>query len=92
MTFHGFLPGTCLVGGGRSPVSLTNEIHQGNKPTSELTLRAKNGVVFAPHFSIGPGAADFHPRCAFGMEKKWGAPAIAEFALRVDRGVIDWNE
>ena len=55
-------------------------------------LWSEDHVVVVPHFSIETGAANFHPRGTFGVEEKGCAPAIAEFAVRVDGGMIGWDE
>lgn len=55
-------------------------------------LGGEEFVVGGPELAVGAGAADFHAGGAFGVEEKRCAPAVAEFAVGVEGGVIARDE
>ena len=61
----------------------------------EAEGRASGGeglVVGGVEFFVGASAGDRHARGAFSVEEERGAPAVGEFALAVDRGVVGRDE
>ena len=63
--------------------------------SNEKEGRASGGeglVVGGVEFFVGAGAGDGHARGAFGVKKEGRAPAVGEFALAVDRGVVGRDE